>query len=137
MIPAKSTSPVSNLGKSWLKGNTNINRVCMVVSDSILFEDDKRTTRGVQISNMCCSNHTTHREWLKNLNITEKGVNAGLVTGNLTHVAPSGKMTLTSAWSTDALGTGVQKGTPSMYLPVLASYFTESPRGESQPKVKL
>lgn len=53
----------------------------------------------------------------------------------LTHVAPSGKIILTSASLITALGIKVWTGTPTMYLPFAASQLAESSRGESQPIV--
>ena len=75
-------------------------------------------------------------EWREDLDVTRKigSVNETTKHGS-THVAPSGKIILTSASSITALGIKVWTGTPTMYLPFTASQLAESSRGESQPIV--
>lgn len=91
---------------------TYIDVASVVISDTILFENDSRTADSVEIGYMGITSDAAHREWLEDFNIAVYDNEAWFEIENRdTYVAPSGRMMVTSASSTEAPGIGVQNGT--------------------------
>ena len=115
----------------------------MSVSETVFPEHNSWTTGGVKEGDVGVSLSAIHWEWGMYLEITSgwkilASVGIEQETRKTdTHVAPSGRMTLTSASSTTDPGICVKNGIPATYLPVFLSYFTESSNGASHPRVNV